>query len=272
MRQFDWKRFRMMLLWTYGNNKGNLLRMGVIMTIAFFLCEEFVAGVTLSNSWDDDIDFVGGIMLSFCCMVGLTCFYFGASTMFSCTRHKRQATAFLMHPASNMEKYLSRWIYVTVGWGIVITLAFLAADCLRMIFNTVMGWSLTSSILSMLAAGPVFQDPGLMWFISSLPADTVANIVLMVTAMMWTHSFYILGSAFFRRHAFLLTTIVLMFIQMALAITVATVDYEVASVELVAVGGYTAAAFVLALTIFNYWASYRLFRHTNVINNKWINI
>lgn len=171
-----------------------------------------------------------------------------------------------------MEKYLSRWIYVTVGWGIVITLAFLAADCLRMIFNTVMGWSLTSSILSMLAAGPVFQDPGLMWFISSLPAETVANIVLMVTAMMWTHSFYILGSAFFRRHAFLLTTIVLMFIQMALAITGAMVDYEVASVELVVVGGYTAAAFVLALTIFNYWASYRLFRHTNVINNKWINI
>ena len=42
--------------------------------------------------------------------------------------------------------------------------------------------------------------------------------------------------------------------------------------ELVVVGGYTAAAFVLALTIFNYWASYRLFRHTNVINNKWINI
>ena len=63
-----------------------------------------------------------------------------------------------------------------------------------------------------------------------------------------------------------------MFIQMALAITGATVDYEVASVELVVVCGYTAAAFVLALTIFNYWASYRLFRHTNVINNKWINI
>ena len=61
MRQFDWKRFRMMLLWTYGNNKGNLLRMGAIMTIAFFLCEEFVAGMTLVNSGDGDIDFVGGI-------------------------------------------------------------------------------------------------------------------------------------------------------------------------------------------------------------------
>lgn len=272
MRQFDWKRFRMMLLWTYGNNKGNLLRMGIIMTIAFFLCEEFVAGMTLVNSGDGDTDFVGGIMLLFCFMVGLTCFYFGASTMFSCTRHKRQATAFLMHPASNMEKYLSRWIYVTVGWGIVITLAFLAADCLRMIFNTVMGWSLTSSILSMLAAGPVFQDPGLMWFISSLPADTVANIVLMVTAMMWTHSFYILGSAFFRRHAFLLTTIVLMFIQMALAMTAATVDYEDPSIAMVVTARYTAAVFILVLTIFNYWASYRLFIRTNVINNKWINI
>ena len=272
MRQFDWKRFRMMLLWTYGNNKGNLLRMGVIMTIAFFLCEEFLAGLMRVESWDGDLDYFGGITLSSCVMLGLTCFYFGASTMFSCTRHKRQATAFLMHPASNMEKYLSRWIYVTVGWGIVITLAFFAADCIRMMFNTVMGWSPTSSILSMLAAGPMFQDRGLMWFISSLPEDTVANIVLMVTAMIWTHSFYILGSAFFRRHAFLLTTIVLMFIQMALAMTTATVDYEVSSVEVMVTARYTAVAFVLALTAFNYWASYRLFRHTNVINNKWINI
>lgn len=272
MRQFDWKRFRMMLLWTYGNNKGNLLRMGVIMAIAFFLCEEFMAGVMFVNSGYGDFDFVGGIMLSFCVMMGLTCFNFGASTMFACTRHRRQATSFLMHPASNMEKYLSRWIYVTVGWGVVITLAFFAADCIRMMFNTVMGWSPTSSILSMLAAGPMFHDPGLMWFISSLSAETVASVVLMVLAMIWTHSFYILGSAFFRRHAFLLTTIVLMFIQMALAMTAATVDYEGPSIAMVVTARYTAAVFILVLTIFNYWASYRLFIRTNVINNKWINI
>lgn len=141
-----------------------------------------------------------------------------------------------------------------------------------MMFNTVMGWSPTSSILSMLAAGPVFQDPGLMWFISSLSAETVASVVLMVLAMIWTHSFYILGSAFFRRHAFLLTTIVLMFIQMALAMTAATVDYEGPSIAMVVTARYTAAVFILVLTIFNYWASYRLFIRTNVINNKWINI
>ena len=274
MKSFEWNRFHKMLLWTFENTKGNLLRMGIIMTIAFFLCEEFVLSmVTFSTGNGSENDLAIAMALSVSgFMVGFTCLYFGASTMFANTRHKKQAISFLMHPASNLEKYLSRWTYVTISWPVVLIVSFFAADYFRVLFNMLMGWDATTSFISMWCDDSVFGGGNLMKFISYMsPSRIMAGIILMLT-IMWTHSFYILGSAFFRRHPFILTSLVLMAIQICLAVAGHGIDNYDIDVSLTIIDRCTIIAMELALIALNYWASYKLFKRTNVINNKWINI
>lgn len=274
MKSFEWNRFHKMILWTFENTKGNLLRMGVIMAIVFFLCEEFVFSmVTFSTDNGENVELAVIVALSvLCSMVGFTCLFFGASTMFANTRHKKQAISFLMHPASNLEKYLSRWTYVTIGWPVVLIVSFFAADYFRVLFNMLMGWDATTSFISMWCDDSVFGGGNLMKFISYMsPSRIMAGIILML-AIMWTHSFYILGSSFFRRHPFILTSLVLMAIQICLAVAGHGIDNYDIDVSLTIIDRCTIIAMELALIALNYWASYRLFKRTNVINNKWINI
>ena len=54
-----------------------------------------------------------------------------ASTMMEPMRDKTKRTAFLMNPSSNLEKYFSRWLIVTVGYIITFFVALWLADLLR---------------------------------------------------------------------------------------------------------------------------------------------
>lgn len=274
MKSFEWNRFRKMLLWTFENTKGNLLRMGIIMTIAFFLCEEFVlsmATFSTGNGSENDLAIAMALSVSGF-MVGFTCLYFGASTMFANTRHKKQAISFLMHPASNLEKYLSRWTYVTIGWPVVLIVSFFAADYFRVLFNMLMGWDATDSFLGMLFTDPLWSADNLRVFFNALSLSSVMAGVILILTFAWTHSFYILGSAFFRRHPFILTSLVIMAIQVILGLIGHNVTDSLFHYTLSDADRCVVAVIQLALIVFNYWASYKLFKRTNVINNKWINI
>lgn len=274
MKSFEWNRFRKMLLWTFENTKGEMLRMGIIMAIVFFLCEEFVLSI-LTFSAGGRVNVDPGIVMPLgvsCFMLGFICLYFGASTMFANIRHKKQAISFLMHPASNPEKYLSRWTYVTIGWPVVLIVSFFAADYFRVLFNMLVGWGATTSFISMLCDNAVFGGGNLMQLISN-SSPAIVEIIISILAMMWTHSFYILGSAFFRRHPFILTSLVLMAIQICIAVAGdAGLLRHTDDFALDEAGRYAVIAVGLALMALNYWASYRLFKRTNVINNKWINL
>lgn len=274
MKSFEWNRFHKMILWTFENTKGNLLRMGVIMAIVFFLCEEFVFSmVTFSTDNGENVELAVIVALSvLCSMVEFTCLFFGASTMFACVRHKKSAISFLMHPASNLEKYLTRWIYVTIGWTIVLTVSFFVADYFRVLFNMLMGWEATKSFFGMVFMDPIWDADSMRELLNAQSLSSAMAGVILVLALVWTHSFYILGSAFFRRHPFILTSLAIVAIEIVLGVTGYNINDSLFHHMLSDAERCVAAVILLALIVFNYWASYRLFKRTNVINNKWINI
>lgn len=274
MKSFEWNRFHKMILWTSENTKGNLLRMGVIMAIVFFLSEEFILSLaTFSTDNGENVALAVIVAVSaLCSMVGFTCLFFGASTMFACVRHKKSAISFLMHPASNLEKYLTRWIYVTIGWTIVLTVSFFVADYFRVLFNMLMGWHATESYLGMVFTDSLWNAESMRSLLNALSLSSAMAGVILVLAFVWTHSFYILGSAFFRRHPFILTSLAIVAIDIVLGITGYNMTDSLFHHILSDAERCVAAVILLALIVFNYWASYRLFKRTNVINNKWINI
>ena len=64
--------------------------------------------------------------------LGLGIFY--ASTLMDSMREKTKRIAYLTTPASHFEKFLSRWLIVTIGYTIAFFIAFWLADTIRVAF------------------------------------------------------------------------------------------------------------------------------------------
>jgi hypothetical protein len=87
------------------------------------------------------------------------------------------------------------------------------------------------------------------------------------------HSIYILGGTFFRRNAWLFTTISLILAVIILSwigTECGGFDLNLQSTDS-SMKLNIASVIFLILIVFNYIASYKLFTRMQVINNKWIN-
>lgn len=88
------------------------------------------------------------------------------------------------------------------------------------------------------------------------------GISLVSIICVWMYTFYILGSAVFRRYCLLLTTATLVFVMVCL------INSDIVNEGRVAL---TNVIFIV-LSIANIVGSYMLFKRMQVINNKWLNI
>ena len=98
----------------------------------------------------------------------------------------------------------------------------------------------------------------------------IAEAIVFTTALsIWTHSFYVLGSAFFRRNRFLFTTITLCIVQIAASSAMPnTPVFGQSGLDFTTL----AAIPMIALAAVQYWLGYFLFTRLQVINNKWISL
>ena len=183
----------------------------------------------------------------------------------------------MMLPASNFEKFLSRSLFVIVGGIASMVLGLLCADILQMLIRLVQMKdvsSLTVVFFKFIADSHIGMAP----FSAS---------VFFVLSVLWFQSCYVLGGTFFRRNQWLLTTITGFCLSLLFMWTVASVAESLSFVTnsdgvfmlfgdqyVLDTEGtiWVMNVIVLLLIALNYWLSYRLFCHMQVINNKWINL
>lgn len=169
---------------------------------------------------------------------------------------KEQRITFKMLPASDLEKYLSRVIYITVVWFAIGILTYFLADICRMLICLISGTHGTYSTIPL-----------------ALKMILTENHMIYIWVF-WAHSLYVLGGAFFRRRQFILTSCVhflLGFIALFLSRYKNSVIIDPDSTHInVLLCIYPFVAFAIAL--FNWWLAYKLFKRSQVINNKWINL
>lgn len=191
---------------------------------------------------------------------------------------KEQRITFKMLPASDLEKFIVRALYITVVWVLIGVVAFCLADFCRMLICFISGSHGTYSTI---------PDVLNMWFgpanthsmrMTAWGLDFIAGVLAINAWVFWAHSFYVLGGAFFRRRQFILTSCA----HFALGIlTLIIISYiPVGNIILSAEDGvkfvntiayaYTAVAIIVGLL--NWWLAYKLFKRSQVINNKWINL
>ena len=262
MESFNIDRFGKTLRWVVMVNFRNLMFWTLGFFAGVFLAEMLI--FIFADSTESAQANALSLELPFILIGVLACL----SSIMSDVNKKPQRTAFLMLPASNLEKFFSLVFYVTVVWVACVVLALMAGDSLRMAVRALcFGDEWISTIPLLLdALMPISQEP--LW---------VPEIVFIVLMLVFIHSLYILGGTWLRKYAFVVSSLVL--IAMPVMIQYVCVEpgghlnlfvtYD--GVRHVNPLSYVLDVMFVIFAAFNYWASFHIFKHFELITNKWTN-
>ena len=223
-----------------------------------------------------------GNMLGIIGMVVSVAMIYYASRIMKCMDNKEKRISYLLLPATKLEKFFSRALFVTVGTALMILVALLALELTHYL------------LLPLFDLPAVYSQPMLVevfsmrWAHASVDAtgEPVYSWWLMQLLVwifcLWNHSLFILGGSFWYKHPFLKT------IGACLAITILGGILFANLAE----GGFLVrfsdwmqehyqdtpqtvnglltiiSVVFLLFTVFNWWLSYRLFTRSEVVKRK----
>ena len=223
-----------------------------------------------------------GNMLGIIGMVVSVAMIYYASRIMKCMDNKEKRISYLLLPATKLEKFFSRALFVTVGTALMILVALLALELTHYL------------LLPLFDLPAVYSQPMLVevfsmrWAHASVDAtgEPVYSWWLMQLLVwifcLWNHSLFILGGSFWYKHPFLKTIGACLVVTILGGILFANL----------AEGGFLArfsdwmqehyqdtpqtvnglltiiSVVFLLFTVFNWWLSYRLFTRSEVIKRK----
>ena len=296
MNGFDINRFGKTLRWVVSVNFRKMLLWFTGSVLAVFLGEILFK---MMNPYGNPLDMLRDFS-QFLTMILIIVSFIMISSIVSSINEKRKREAFLMLPSSNLEKYISLVVYSSV---ICIACAFLAivlGDALRMLAYWAVGYqgmpyadgTYCNSVTS------DYYGDTLYWWSSAIPmlienlTPTITNsgevpTDLMIVQMSFIiglilliHSTYTLGGTLLRKYSFVGTSVFMIIIDtliirliMALGLTLFHTHWDNGVLQSYEIGWL---AWVLAIafpifSVFNYWASFHIFKRFQLITNKWFN-
>ena len=301
MNSFSINRFGQVLGWLINMNRVRLLGFTAGIMFSTFLIQLmlFVFGSSekvVDYLWSC-VDF-GSFFIPFLILFLLSMTY----TSFTSVGNNQQRGTFLMIPATNLEKFLSLIVYMTVICGLCTIVGYILGDCLRMACLWI--WAQFSADPGA-AAGEVYNynavdgtyylwSSSVYWVFGKLVPhfltvwssciywgwyEWASWIVAVVTAV-WTHSLFTVGGTLLRKYTFVVAgvawlAIILLFLWFIhyFNLSVFNKEWRVDHYEYTTVGvmAYVLMVALPLLSYFNYWASFHIFKHFELITNKWTN-
>ena len=292
MNSFSFNRFGKTLRWVMAVNFRTLLMWTIGSVVAVFVGELMTAEMGHYSAYEMVYKF-GTMGSALFILVSLIM----ASTIVSSVNEKRKRQAFLMMPSTNLEKFLSLLVYTSVICVACVLLAFVLGDCLRMAWfkmqsyfveyqvqvfvsdpaETYHGWS---SALPKLIENltPNVLDPEsdrYTWFYNAM------NVFVIFAIAVWNLSLMTICGTLLRKYAFVVASLIIILCSVLLSWTIHHfglflfwgdmwkdgIHYE----SEVGALAYVLAVLLPALAVFNYWASFHIFKHFELISNKWTN-
>ncbi len=290
MNSFSINRFCQILCWVLRVNRRSLLAWTTGSVVAVLMGELVVDKMSIHGnpySFLYEVSQLGIVILLLVSAIM-------PSTIVASINEKRKRESFLMLPATNLEKYLALMVYTSVICVVSLILAFVLGDCLRMLWfwisppegaelvgyidgQAYYWWSSALPILwdhflpNVIANDPVYQYSTLF---------AVMQMVVIGSLVLWMHSLLILGGTLLRKYAFIITSAFYLLTVTLFAkfmkyyeLSMFTCSWENGQYVTQEVGTipYVLAVVLPLFAIFNYWASFRIFKGIQLITNKWIN-
>ena len=208
--------------------------------------------------------------------VGFVLMMVAGCSIFKNLLSKQNRITFLSLPASNLEKYISRFIWVNVGYAIMFVIAVIFADLLLALFSLMLGLGVHGSVTVTLFA-ELFESKTTVLYSRILNPGYFS--VMVCTIMLFMQSSWTLLGTLSRKNAWLWTLCIQVFLGTSWAMAIFGSDSFLIQLWLSfhsTLGHdlffWTHIILGLAASALMYWGSYRIFCRMQVINNKWLNV
>ncbi len=289
MNTFSFNRFGKTLRWVLSVNQRRILYAMAGSVVGVFMAEMILLRMGDIYTPLTMLHYYGQIGAALFALVSLIL----VSAIVSGVNEKRKREAFLMLPANNLEKFLALMTYTSVICVLGVFLAFVLGDSLRMAWFWISG-PYTEAKVSYIGNPTEYY----YWWSSAIPkmmdnltphileADScnwfylVMNLFVITAIAVWTHSLLIIGGTLFRKYSFVISCIIfilfwVIFVKMIhyFELSMFTSTWEngrYVSGE-VGIPAYILAVLLPLLAVFNYWASFHIFKNFQLITNKWTN-
>ena len=210
-----------------------------------------------------------------CTVVYMIVIVIAGTWIFADMKTKEQRIKVKMLPATDLEKYIVRWLGVTLGTMVVGMVSYCVADTLRILTCLVAGVDyMGCTIPDFLRL--LFTDTEIGFTTAStVPAKAHGVYFLATGWLIWAQSLYVLGGTLLRRYLFAITSVVhiLLFVAVAAVISGASVNVETSVIDSSNNAAfYAVGTLLMAVAVANWCLSYRVFKRMQVVNNKWINL
>ena len=271
---FQFSRLLMVMRWDMFTNLKSYLNMMLGMTFAllpFFIMQLYQLSKQYQLFPDTiDLSYLG--MSQYVLMIFSIAMYMMATQIFMVMKTTGQREQFLMLPASNLEKYISRFLFSTLGAAVAMITAIVVADLVQLIFSFVLLPGHHQSVcLSIMA---------LLWkiwttFIESIDsAGALMLSLLIMTCGVLVHSFFILCGTLFRKHTIVVSGILFIVMIYLVIYVIESVPGTITTCLMHGDNSWIFCLLIAELLLagFQYWLSYKVFTRMQVICNKWINL
>lgn len=271
---FQFSRLLMVMRWDVFTNLKSYLNMMLGMTFAllpFFIMQLY----QLSKQYQlfpNTIDLSYWGMSQYVLMISSIAMYMMATQIFMVMKTTGQREQFLMLPASNLEKYISRFLFSTLGAAVAMITAIVVSDLVQLIFSFLLLPGHHQSVcLSTMA---------LLWkiwttFIESIDSTGALLLsLLIVTCGVLVHSFFILCGTLFRKHTIVVSGILFIVMTYLVIYVIESVPGTITTCLMHGDNSWIFCLLIAELLLagFQYWLSYKVFTRMQVICNRWINL
>lgn len=279
---FNWERFKNVVRYDIAANRKTTLVFFFVLAFVMFSSHAFrivnalytienmtaLAGHT--NYFFDKgleykacLNFSGGVVF-----IGYWLFFIVVgSFVFFNMRTKQQKIGILVQPATHLEKFVARVLWVTVTLSLVYLAAVMFSDVLRFLLCKIIGIPAVGSVTVRM-----FEMPSQINFEDSSLAMKCYCLFTMWLTIVMMQSVYVLAGTLLSRNQWLLTTAVVIVVMLVWA------QFSLEGFDLfmpdhhIGLKALVVLPVQLGVTVFSYWRAYKTFCGMQVINNKWINV
>ena len=274
---FDTNRFMNLLKYEIFTESKGFARgaIGLTVGLAFYFMANlyFERGLLMETplAFNNFYGNLAGVAL----FVGFALMMVAGCSIFKNLLSKQNRITFLSLPASNLEKYISRFIWVNVGYAVMFVIAVIFADLLLALFSLMLGLGVHGSVTVTLFA-ELFES-------NTISYSRILNpgyfSVMVCTIMLFMQSSWTLLGTLFRKNAWLWTLCIQVLLGTSWAMAISGSDSFLSQLWLSFYSTLGRDLFFwmhvilgLAASALMYWGSYRIFCRMQVINNKWLNV
>ncbi|MBO6018781.1 MAG: hypothetical protein J6P41_05240 [Prevotella sp.] len=267
MKNFNMTRFGHVLKLDFAEGRKAMMWGALCMLLLYLLFFWFAHNIGYRSydvvDWDKHIKQICYGVSTFSMIAMYIYFLVTASTIYRGEQKKQQRIAWLMLPATNLEKFLSRWIYMLVFMLVGGVLPIGLADCIHMVWLQI-------------ADHPVYSMT--KEFVDHLPKVNEYSPLLAVVnnylSFVFIHALFLLGGVFFKKYHFIATSVVFAILSAVVVWTINSLGYRdtpTPQSELTMSYIFWMCFHTCLIAAFT-WLAYRLFCRYQVVTHKFANI